>query len=166
MYCASVPYPGVFLTLCLAVDYTNKFDTCRSGGLTVALCLREEPAQLFKCGAAQLKGDCFAKAHISTAETTPREDARIPRAHEVSRWPQSIGGSPQEGTPSPHAVVVLCAWSFRARRGWCGGAISMPSTALGSADPVPTSQFFSRQSIAGEPLRFQHQKGAGRRGGA
>jgi hypothetical protein len=34
----------VFLTLCLAVDYTNKFDTCRSGGLTVALCLREEPA--------------------------------------------------------------------------------------------------------------------------
>jgi hypothetical protein len=44
MYCASVPYPGVFLTLCLAVDYTNKFDTCRSGGLTVALCLREEPA--------------------------------------------------------------------------------------------------------------------------
>jgi hypothetical protein len=34
----------VFLTLCLAVDYTNKFDTCRSDGLTVALCLREEPA--------------------------------------------------------------------------------------------------------------------------
>jgi hypothetical protein len=34
----------VFLTLCLAVDYTNKFDTCRSGGLRVALCLREEPA--------------------------------------------------------------------------------------------------------------------------
>jgi hypothetical protein len=34
----------VFLTLCLAVDYTNKFDTCRSGGLTVALCLREESA--------------------------------------------------------------------------------------------------------------------------
>ena len=34
----------LFLTLCLAVDYTNKFDTCRRGGLTVALCLREEPA--------------------------------------------------------------------------------------------------------------------------
>jgi hypothetical protein len=39
-----ISYPCVFLTLCLAVDYTNKFDTCRSGGLTVALCLREEPA--------------------------------------------------------------------------------------------------------------------------
>jgi hypothetical protein len=34
----------VFLTLRLAVDYTIKFDTCRSSGLTVALCLQGEPA--------------------------------------------------------------------------------------------------------------------------
>jgi large subunit ribosomal protein L34 len=33
-----------FLTLCAAVDYTNKFDTCRWSGLTVALCLQGEPA--------------------------------------------------------------------------------------------------------------------------
>src|SRR5580693_6007392 len=33
-----------FLTLCFAVDYTIKFDTCRLSGLTAALCLRGEPA--------------------------------------------------------------------------------------------------------------------------
>ena len=49
------------------------------------------------------EGDCFAKAHISTAQTPPRQDARFPFAHEDRRWPQGPGGSPQEGTPSPHA---------------------------------------------------------------
>jgi hypothetical protein len=92
--------------------------------------------------AAQLKGDCFAKAHISTAETTPRQDARIPRAHEDRRRSQGSRGSPQEGTPSPHARVAPGAWTFRARRGWCGAASSMPSTAPESAARVPTSPFF------------------------
>jgi hypothetical protein len=139
----SLSSPWVFLTLCQAVDYTNKFDTCRLSGLTVALCLREETGRIGDpCGAAELKGDCFAKAHISTAETPPRKDARIPRAHEDGRWPQSSGGTPQEGTPSPHALVVPGAWSFRARRDWCGAASSMPCIALASAGPVPTSSFF------------------------
>jgi hypothetical protein len=92
--------------------------------------------------AGQLKGDCFAKAHISTAETTPRQDARIPRTHEDRRRPQSSGGTPQEGTPSPHARVAPGAWIFRARRGWCGAANSMPCTVPANAAPVPTSPFF------------------------
>jgi hypothetical protein len=41
---ARIPYPVAFLTLCARVDYTYKFDTCRLGGLTVALCLQGEPA--------------------------------------------------------------------------------------------------------------------------
>ena len=41
-----VSYPLHFLTLRAAVDYTNKFGTCRLSGLTVALCLREEPARI------------------------------------------------------------------------------------------------------------------------
>jgi hypothetical protein len=35
---------AVFLTLRARVDYTYKFDTCRLGGLTVAVCLQGEPA--------------------------------------------------------------------------------------------------------------------------
>ena len=46
-----------------------------------------------------MKGDCFAKAHISTAETPTRQDARLPRTHEDEGWPQGTGGTPQEGTP-------------------------------------------------------------------
>jgi hypothetical protein len=49
------------------------------------------------CGeklAANLEGDCFAKAYIPTAQTPPREDARIPRAHEEQRRPQGAGGAP------------------------------------------------------------------------
>jgi hypothetical protein len=108
--------------------------------------------------AALQKGDCFAKAHIPTAETTPRQNARIPRAHEDRRWPQSSGGSPQEGTPSPHARLVPGAWIFRARRGWCGAASSMPSTAPGNAAPVPTSPFFfapinCRSAASGSALK-------------
>jgi hypothetical protein len=92
--------------------------------------------------AAQAKGDCFAKAHISTAETTPRQDARIPRTHEDRRRPQSSRGAPQEGTPSPHARVAPGAWIFRARRGSCGAVSSTPCTAPANAAPVPTSPFF------------------------
>jgi len=35
-----------------------------------------------RSAAAHEKGDCFAKAHISTAPEAPREDARLPFAHE------------------------------------------------------------------------------------
>ncbi len=52
------------------------------------------------------KGECFAKAYISTAETPPREDTRVPRAYEDQGWPQSAGGTPQEGPSSPHARVM------------------------------------------------------------
>ncbi len=54
----------------------------------------------------ETKGECFAKAYISTAETSPLEDARVSFAHEDHRWPQSPCGTPQEGTPSPHARIV------------------------------------------------------------
>jgi hypothetical protein len=55
--------------------------------------------------AGELKGDRFAKAHISTAQETPRQDARVSFAHEDRRRPKSSCGTPQEGTPSPHARV-------------------------------------------------------------
>jgi len=44
-----VPRHADFLTLRSPVDYTYKFDTCRSCGLTVALCLQEEPAAFAQC---------------------------------------------------------------------------------------------------------------------
>src|SRR5438445_7262701 len=52
------------------------------------------------------KGDCFAKAHISTAPAPPLPDARFPRTHEVQGRPQGAGGAPQEGTPSAYPRVV------------------------------------------------------------
>jgi hypothetical protein len=55
------------------------------------------------------KGDCFAKAHISTAPAPPLEDTRVPRAHEDERRPQGAGGSPQEGTPSAYPRITLGA---------------------------------------------------------
>src|SRR5260221_14282217 len=53
----------------------------------------------------ETKGDCFAKAHISTAQETPGQDARVSFAHEVGRRPEGSCGTPQEGTPSPYARV-------------------------------------------------------------
>ena len=100
------------------------------------------------------KGDCLAKAHISTAPPPPRKDARLPRAHEVQGRPQGAGGAPQEGTPSAHPRIVRCPLlarpargqgeeRFRAKRGWCGAENLMPFTAPGSAARVPTSPFSS-----------------------
>src|SRR5262249_8873010 len=57
------------------------------------------------------KGECFAKAYISTAETPPREDTRVSRAHEKRRRPQGAGVAPQEGPSSAHARVA--AWAPR-----------------------------------------------------
>src|SRR5690349_21353489 len=98
------------------------------------------------------KGDCFAKAHISTATPPTRQDARLPRSHEDQGRPQGAGGAPQEGTPSAHPrimrgicrttlVRVRAGIGFRAKHGWCGAESLMPSTAQGSAVRVPTSQF-------------------------
>src|SRR6266404_1070932 len=77
------------------------------------------------------KGDCFAKAYISTATPPARQDARLPRSHEDQGRPQGAGGAPQEGTPSAHPriirgtlhprlVRVRAGIGFRAKRGWCG----------------------------------------------
>src|SRR6266436_9201614 len=52
------------------------------------------------------KGDCFAKAHVSTATPPARQDARLPRSHEDQGRPQSAGGAPQEGTPSAHPRII------------------------------------------------------------
>src|ERR1700756_4952307 len=91
------------------------------------------------------KGECFAKAYISTAETPPREDTRVSRAYEDQGWPQSAGGAPQEGPSSAHARVVVKApqraRSFLAKPSWCGKASSISSTAPASAARVLTSLF-------------------------
>ncbi len=87
---------------------------------------------------ARLKGDCFAKAHISTAQETPRQDARVSLAHEVRRRPESSCGSPQEGTPSPYARVNK-GRNIRVARALCAKRISTLFTATGSAVRVPTS---------------------------
>jgi hypothetical protein len=98
------------------------------------------------------KGDCFAKAHISTAPAPPLQNARLPRTHEDERRPQGAGGTPQEGTPSAHPRIAPGArrrrkgqdrpgTHFRARRGWCGAEILMLFTALESAAQALTSQF-------------------------
>jgi len=52
------------------------------------------------------KENCFAKAYISTAEAPPREDSRIPFAHENQGWPQSACSPPQEGPSYPHTLVL------------------------------------------------------------
>src|SRR6266436_9973799 len=99
------------------------------------------------------KGDCFAKAHISTATPPTRQDARLSRSHEDQGRPQGAGGAPQEGTSSaypriipgtccPQSVLVGKGIGFRARRGWCGAENLVLSTAPESAGRVPTSQFF------------------------
>jgi hypothetical protein len=100
------------------------------------------------------KGDCFAKAHISTATPPARQDARLPRSHEDEGRPQSAGGAPQEGTSSAYPRIIpgtRClrpvlagkGIGFRVKRGWCGVASLMLSTAPESAVRVPTLQFFS-----------------------
>jgi len=103
---------------------------------------------------AYCKGGLFAKAHISTAPTPTRQDARLPRTHEDEGRPQGAGGAPQEGTPSAHPRIIRGArrprpvrgrtgTGFRATRGWCGAESLMLCTAPESAVRVPTSQFFS-----------------------
>lgn len=94
----------------------------------------------------RVKGDCFAKAHISAAQTPPRQNARVSFAHEDRRWPQGPGGSPQEGTPSPYARVVpggrirppLVSFAKR---------ISMPFTVMASAVPIPFLPFSRKRTI-------------------
>src|SRR2546423_1267797 len=92
------------------------------------------------------EGDCFAKAHLSTAEATSRKNARIPRAHEESGRPQGACGAPPEGPPSAHTRVAprepARRGVFRERRGWCDAETLMLCTAPGSAARAHTSPFF------------------------
>jgi hypothetical protein len=88
------------------------------------------------------KGDCFAKEDISAAETAAREDTRISSSHEDGRRPQGACRPPQEGAPSAHTRISRRAWSFPARRGWCGGESLTPFIARASAARIPTSLFF------------------------
>jgi len=108
------------------------------------------------------KGECFAKAYISTAETPPRQDTRVSRAYEDQGRPQSAGGAPQEGPSSPHARVMAMAprraGSFLAKPSWCGKASLMRCTAPASAARVPTSLFSfapvdSRSAASGSASR-------------
>jgi hypothetical protein len=100
------------------------------------------------------KGDCFAKAHISTAPAPAFQNARLPRTHEDERRPQGAGGTPQEGTSSAHPRIARSAHRpakgrrgpeirFRARRGWCGAESLMLSTALENAAQALISLFSS-----------------------
>src|ERR1700739_3644613 len=88
------------------------------------------------------KGDCFAKAHISTAQAPARQDARFPFAHEDRRRPQGACGASQEGPSSAHSRIARSAWIFRARRDWFGAESLTPYTVPGSAARIPTSPFF------------------------
>lgn len=115
------------------------------------------------------KGECFAKAYISTAETPPRQDTRVSRAYEDQGWPQSAGGAPQEGPSSAHARVMAMApprapsclrasGSFLAKPSWCGKASSTWCTAPANAARVPTSLFLfapvdSRSAASGSASR-------------
>src|SRR6201981_4223155 len=87
------------------------------------------------------KGECCAKAYISTAETPPRQDTRVSRAYEDQGWPQSAGGAPQEGPSSPHAGVMAMALpgarSFLAKPRWCGKASLVWGTAPARAARLP-----------------------------
>src|SRR2546422_6522612 len=58
-----------------------------------------------RCGTRLLaqRRQFVAETHVSTQSAPSPQDARLPRAHEVRRWTQGPGGSPQEGTSSPHA---------------------------------------------------------------
>jgi len=70
-----------FLTVCEPVDYTNKFDTCRLGGLTAALCLQEEPAAMrVLCGCATKGGLLCQSAHINRGNDAAQKRTDSARA--------------------------------------------------------------------------------------
>jgi len=106
--------------------------------------------------------------HINRG-TPPREDTRVPRAYEDQGWPQSAGGSPQEGPSSPHARVMAKAprraRSFLAKPSWCGKASLIWCTAPASAARVPTSLFSfapvdSRSAASGSASRRLGRRGS------
>jgi large subunit ribosomal protein L34 len=82
-----VSCPWVFLTLCKAVDYTNKFDTCRLSGLTVALCLREETGRMgLNLGRATKRGIVLPKRTFQ-----PRKRRRA-KTHGFRARMKTVGG--------------------------------------------------------------------------
>src|SRR5258707_12751775 len=113
----------------------------------------------------EYKGDCFAKAHLSTAQTPARQDARVPFAHEDRRGPQGACGTPQEGPSSAHSRIAPVAWIFRARRGWCGAESLTPDTAPGNAARIPPSPFFfartNCRTAASDSASRRHSAGRG-----
>ena len=48
-----------------------------------------------------------AEAHISTEQSTPREDARFSRAHGHQEWPAGAQAAPREGPQAPDARALL-----------------------------------------------------------
>jgi len=70
-----------FLTVCEPVDYTYKFDTCRLGGLTVALCLQGESAAMqVVCGCATKGGLLCQSAHINRGNDAAQKRTDSARA--------------------------------------------------------------------------------------
>ncbi len=49
----------------------------------------------------------LAKAYLSTQRAASPQNSRLSCAHEISGRTQSLGGPPQEGTPSPYAHLVF-----------------------------------------------------------
>ena len=110
------------------------------------------PVGILACSAAHrgsraaalhpLRGDSFAKAHFSTAATSPFQNSRVSLTHEDHGRPQSSCGSPQEGTSSPHARVapiIRTASRFQVTLAWSTGEILTASIKPVRAFPVPTS---------------------------
>jgi len=89
-----------------------------------------------------LRGDSFAKAHFSTAATSPFQNSRVSFSHEDHGRPQSSCSSPQEGTSSPHARVapiIRTASRFHVTLAWSAGEILTAFIKPVRAFPVPTS---------------------------
>lgn len=49
----------------------------------------------------------YAKAHISTEQSSPRQDTRFPRTDGVQERASGAQASPREGAQTPHPVTLL-----------------------------------------------------------
>lgn len=49
----------------------------------------------------------YAKAHISTEQSSPRQDTRVQAADVNQGWPSGAQETPREGAQTPHPVALL-----------------------------------------------------------
>ena len=83
-----------------------------------------------------------AETHVSTACAPPSQEARLPQAHEESRWTESSGPTPQEGAPQSHARLIYRGWIYRGIAGWCAARNTTWCIAKGAAGRAASSRYF------------------------